>query len=434
MQTSSLHERRHSLAEVDEVIRASIAAGELIIRISEEILVGSHGRPGLIRSLVDRLVRERGGAGAQVPADALARRNEPMRAVLIPISRLEEVRGMAEAAGIQFSAAASGREGYAIVRVAERDHALLRDICRVLEREEEKTVPDLDGAPDIGLADFGPGTTIDACTVPAEQAAAFERAASDDALAYVTTDPAASMYGCLKADEIIYEQAEGQMHAAGPGAAAAWESIVSSGPAAAADLARDQFAALRVRSPDVPAAAAPGKNGRILIVVPFQDRARLREAAPGAMLREVVHADELRRRMLCAPRSEALVLVPGGERDRAERIARAVCPGARWADQPAAQVMAQRESLRSRMDRLLAGRAPGGTEPDRTCDLSHRDAAAFREAAAHLGIPVRAKTISDGVRLMVPRAFSVRASALLEARGIPGSFRAPEPAQVDRAR
>lgn len=351
-----------------------------------------------------------------------------MRAVKVPAERLSDVRRMAGQAGVKFSASMAEEQGFAAVFVDEKDRAFIKDLCRMFRitdnRAGQEAEQSHDG--DAGLIEMKRGTVFRVCTLEPADAARFSRAAAEEALEVVSTDPRDGLLSCLMSDEIPFEYVESCMLEGTGEAAEAW-NVVSAGHSAAAVLTHEQMDVLSSRFPDILCACAGTDDGRVLAAVPFADRAAIESAAKGAEIKEVVYESELERRLFSIPMEPVHVLVPDSAEEHAKSIMERHGIRGTWDREPAAYVMAERDSLKSRLNRVKF--TPG---PERECIMPLKEAAVFREAAARLGLRVREKETGGSVRFTVPAASAARANTVLRECGIGGSFCARDGAAVSR--
>lgn len=419
-------ERRNQLAEVSEIIRVVTATGELIIRLTDAVL----RRDGLVSGLISHAIRDRGGGGAQTPAALLDSAAETRRALEVPTERLADVRNIARKAGVKFSAVESPNEGRSIVYVADKDQRLLKDIARIMGGEEpDSAAVQQETGKDAGLAEFSEGTSFRICALSPEDAVRFREASAGEALAVASTDRLDGLMSCLRDNEISFQYVDSYMHEGTEQTVEAW-NIVSSGAAAAAEVTQEQFDAFVLAYPDTPVAHTKIQDGKVLVAVPFADRANLQSAAGDSTVREVVYESELKERLRSAPREAVHVLVPDFEEKRTREIMAKYGIEGAWSKDSAALVVASRRSLRSW---LLAARSAWRDDAvEHACTLTQGSAQTFRNAASRLGLSVREETTGSNVRFLVPKAASARANAILAECGIRNSFRTAKEAGISR--
>lgn len=170
------------MAEVDEIIRAACAAGELVIRLTDFAL-----REGImISQLIAKAVHDHGGAGPQVPLAKMQETQGARRALAVPSASLPEIRELAEKTGIRFAAAETKNPHTAILVMAEKDLPLMEDILRALDIEGASAMPP-SGARDLGIAEFGRGSSFVFFEIEPEDADRFFEAAESEGLMHAAS-------------------------------------------------------------------------------------------------------------------------------------------------------------------------------------------------------------------------------------------------------
>lgn len=419
------------MAEVDDVIRAAVAAGELIIRAAEETARLLHGAGTLAVSLAGRLASARGGGTEQVPLADLAG-GRALSAFEVSPSAVEEVRQIARREGVPF-ALAHGPDTNTRILVCLTEHAHLFSNLRHLGHTMHAAqVPDID-TPDADFFTPTPGTSYDAWEFAPGDAAWFCTRAAQQGVPFAASDPRTTPGGCQKDAEILREEAE-DLFRDDP----AWQTVRKARPQTVIFPAAAPAELSSKIPPDIPFAAAQRAPQAVLAAFRASDRRRIIELFPVGQPVSLVDAAALTKRFETAHSAPLHVAAAAMDRERIQdmlqRAGRTPAVGPRQA----AVVVKCCDSLETRVARALRQMslcAAGGRNAVLSCTLYEDQAQAFRTAARQAGLAVAAKETGGGfVRFDVPQSHVSQANALLKACGITVTFAPRARTSADRGR
>lgn len=403
------------MADVDEVIRAAIAAGELILRACENAWPLLQGAGHGVMALAARLASIRGGGGAQIPLHHLSAAEE-LAALTVPVAALGEVREIAEREGVQYAVAQTGAKDMRVLICDARHIGLFRSLRHLGHDVKDADVPPMDGYRDAGLFGQPRGTAFDTMEFSPKDAAWFCDAANAHGIPFAASDPRTTRMACQKDGEILCEEAQDLL-----GSAPAWEEVRRFGPQGAVvhSLTAQQIAARAPR--ELPLAAAERTPEAVLTAFRAGDSARVLQLFPGARQVRFVSARDLEERFRSA-RSRPLRVVAASA-DRAAVFSILNEAGRRAISGPVqiASVARCCDSLQTRALRAVRHmvQEAGGRSAALSITLSGADAAVFRSAVREAGLEAAPVDLGGGaVRFDVPAHLQKQAALLLRAAGI----------------